>query len=454
MRHAVQMQIKPSPQRRPQRGSVEMTSNTFRRVQVGFTAAAVAASVLLLTAGSADAYQSDYTAASRGANAPNVMKPFIGRTGYTDLRTFRAATATTKGHNGTEFKAACGRAVVATHPGVVEVVTTAKWAGPNLVKVISNSDGVATWYGFMSAAKVTTGQIVTSGQVIGTVGNLGRANGCQLRYEVRNNNAQVNPTTWLSNNVGKPIPGGRLLGNSGFTLISFNVLGASHTAARFATYEQRMPEIVDQWNKIGADVIGVQEMQRIQRADFYKRMKSAYTFYPFDGGTDTDNSILWRQATFQFVQGGTFKVPYFNGNLRNMPWALLKEKATGRTAYFLNVHNPATLDRVGDQSQWRRKAIAIEREMVAIFKATGRPVFLTGDFNDKAAAFCPLTGDGLMVASSGGDGAKCVLPYQASIDWVFGAGRIAFSVHIKDKTPMTLGLSDHPMVITRAHMAD
>ncbi|MEI2820410.1 MAG: endonuclease/exonuclease/phosphatase family protein [Marmoricola sp.] len=150
-----------------------------------------------------------------------------------------------------------------------------------------------------------------------------------------------------------------------------------------------MGPVVDKWSAMKADVIGVQEMQREQRAAFYSRMKSSYTFFPFDGGVDTDNSILWRQATFGFVQGGTFKVPYFSGNLRNMPWVLLREKATGKTAYFINVHNPATLPDRGDQSQWRAAAIAAERALVTKLKATGVPVFLTGDFNDKEKAVPP-----------------------------------------------------------------
>ncbi len=420
----------------------------------------IASPVLVASSNAADAIQ--YTTSSRGAHAPNVVMPFIGTRGYTDLKTFRAATPTSRGHRGTEFNAACGRQVVAVHPGVVETITTAKWAGPNLVKVTSTPGGISTWYGFMSSATVTAGQIVTSGQVLGTVGNLGRANGCQLRLEVRDNGdtTQINPTTWLRTNVGHPIPGGRLLGHDGFTLVSFNVLGASHTRlggdryGQFGLAEVRTPLVVDRWNAMGADVIGVQEMQRSQRADFYARMKSSYTFFPFDGGTDTDNSIMWRQATFQFVKGGSFKVPYFDGNLRNMPWVLLREKATGRTAYFVNVHNPATLPSRGDQSRWRRAAIAAERELVAQFKTTGRPVFLTGDFNDKSAAFCPLTQDGLLVSASGGTPSPCVTPYQASIDWVFGGGNVAFSSFIKDRSTREQGLSDHPMIITRAHFGN
>ncbi len=409
------------------------------------------AAVLSQAAASAAA---TYTPDNRGAHSPNVMMPFTPR-GYVDQRTFKARTASTRGHDGTEFNTTCGRPVYATHPGVVEVTTNYAWAGPNLVKVTANTDGIRTQFAYMASTTVKTGQIVTSGQQIGTVGNLGRAKGCQLRVIVHDNlEAWVNPTSWLGTNVGHPLPGGRLLNHGGFTLVSFNVLGASHTrnSAKYAPAAERVGPVVDKWSAMKADVIGVQEMQREQRAAFYSRMKSSYTFFPFDGGVDTDNSILWRQATFGFVQGGTFKVPYFSGNLRNMPWVLLREKATGKTAYFINVHNPATLPDRGDQSQWRAAAIAAERALVTKLKATGVPVFLTGDFNDKEKAVCPLTGDGLMVSASGGGGTPCVLPYQIGIDWIFGAGNMAFSTYIKDKSTQEMLLSDHPMIIARTHL--
>ena len=58
----------------------------------------------------------------------------------------------------------------------------------------------------------------------------------------------------------------------------------------------------------------------------------------------------------EFVSGSTFDIPYFNGNIRHVPAVLLREKSSGRTAYFLNVHNPANVR--GNAAGWRAKAIA------------------------------------------------------------------------------------------------
>ena len=75
---------------------------------------------------------------------------------------------------------------------------------------------------------------------------------------------------------------------------------------------------------------------------------------------------------------------------------LLREKSTGRTAYFLNTHNPANVR--GNAAHYRAQAIAIEKAKIIQLRATGRPVFLTGDFNDRQAAFCPLTANKLAIS--------------------------------------------------------
>ena len=54
------------------------------------------------------------------------------------------------------------------------------------------------------------------------------------------------------------------------------------------------------------------------------------------------------------------------GNVKQMPVVHLREKATGRTFYVINVHNPASIAKYGgDHSRWRAKAIAIEDARLA-----------------------------------------------------------------------------------------
>ncbi|HEY1117426.1 MAG TPA: endonuclease/exonuclease/phosphatase family protein, partial [Acidimicrobiales bacterium] len=188
----------------------------------------------------------------------------------------------------------------------------------------------------------------------------------------------------------------------------------------------------------------------------------AFGVYPTDAmmldrsTDDPENSITWRTSTMEFVDGYTIDVPYFNGmsRPRKMPVVLLRHKATGRTAYFINVHNPASGVGYGDQTANRRQAVAIERAEVVKLRATGRPVFLTGDFNDRLAAFCPLTKDKLMITPDSIPSMACAPPAKTHIDWVFAAGGARFTRYARDWTPKDQRLSDHPIVWTRAHLSE
>jgi murein DD-endopeptidase MepM/ murein hydrolase activator NlpD len=63
--------------------------------------------------------------------------------------------------------------------------------------VLSHGHDVVTLYGHLSAMAVVPGQHVMRGQVIGYVGQSGRATGPHLHYEVRVHNVPVNPHKYL-----------------------------------------------------------------------------------------------------------------------------------------------------------------------------------------------------------------------------------------------------------------
>jgi murein DD-endopeptidase MepM/ murein hydrolase activator NlpD len=62
---------------------------------------------------------------------------------------------------------------------------------------LNHGHGYMTLYGHLSAIAVLPGQHVTLGQVIGYVGQSGRATGPHLHYEVRVNDTPVNPHKYL-----------------------------------------------------------------------------------------------------------------------------------------------------------------------------------------------------------------------------------------------------------------
>jgi endonuclease/exonuclease/phosphatase family metal-dependent hydrolase len=388
----------------------------------------------------------------RTVSAPNVFYPVTGSRAVKDLKNY------TSRHLGTDIKAPCGVNVYATHPGVAQVVTSTKWYNKYAVRVVSNSGGLVVTNAYLSRAVVKNGQIIQAGQWIGSVGKPTRTSACKVYVAVQSGAARYNPSAWLNAYVGKPAPVWRLFGNLGFNLASFNVLGASHTTAssRYATYAPRMAQSVSLIQSRKLDVIGFQEFQDPQKAEFLRLTGEEFGIFHVDSDGDgpkrgdTDNALAWRKSTMEFVEGHTFAVPYFGGNPRRMPAVLLREKATGLTAWFINVHNPANTE--GPAQQWRDQAVAIEKQKIIDLRATGRPVFLTGDFNDREEAFCPLTANLLSISPNSIPSYRCALPRQFSIDWIFAAGQTRFSTFVRDTYTQTARISDHPIVITRAHL--
>ena len=98
-------------------------------------------------------------------------------------------------HSGVDIHAAYGEPIHAAGDGVVTRVGRAGRYG-NLV-VIDHGSGITTYYAHMSRIEVIAGQEVRRGQVIGAVGQSGRANGPHLHYEVRQGDNPVNPYIFL-----------------------------------------------------------------------------------------------------------------------------------------------------------------------------------------------------------------------------------------------------------------
>jgi hypothetical protein len=393
-------------------------------------------------------------AGSRASTPPNVTYPIAPKAKPQDVRSFRGAA-----HHGTEIEAPCGTPVVAAHPGTVRI-TAEKWSGKMLVRVYTTRGRLTTWYGFMRSAEVTDGQIVQAGQPIGEVGNEGQAIGCELHFEVRNDNGRTlrNPTHWLDTYVGSTVPANYIFGNRGFLIASFNTLGASHTnpggdAPKYPGYKKRTPKAIAVLRNKNIDVAGLQEFQKPQHAMFRKQAGGTFALYPRYENTDTENSITWRRSSFELVSGHTFKVTYFNGSTRNMPYVLLKQRSTGLTAYFINVHNPANTHKYRHQEKYRAKAIKAERNLIVKLRASGRPVFLTGDLNDRKAAYCPLASGKLLLSPDAVPSMTCALPANPWIDWVLGAGQVRFATYVRDWTTRDQKITDHPIVYSRAHLA-
>ncbi|WP_195909078.1 M23 family metallopeptidase [Microlunatus sp. Gsoil 973] len=107
-------------------------------------------------------------------------------------------------HTGDDFRAAYGEPIHAAAAGVVVFAgNTGDWAGNHVA--VRHADGVTTMYCHMSWIGATVGQQVAAGQVIGRVGQTGRAFGPHLHFEVYPPGVRfgdvyraVDPVPWLA----------------------------------------------------------------------------------------------------------------------------------------------------------------------------------------------------------------------------------------------------------------
>jgi murein DD-endopeptidase MepM/ murein hydrolase activator NlpD len=99
-------------------------------------------------------------------------------------------------HAGVDISAPKGTVVRATADGLVDTAA-ATTSGYGREVIVDHGHGVHTIYGHLSGMLVLAGQHVLRGQIIGFVGQTGRASGPHLHYEVRINNVPVNPHKYL-----------------------------------------------------------------------------------------------------------------------------------------------------------------------------------------------------------------------------------------------------------------
>jgi endonuclease/exonuclease/phosphatase family metal-dependent hydrolase len=242
-----------------------------------------------------------------------------------------------------------------------------------------------------------------------------------------------------------------------FVVSTFNVLGAGHTSAggnkpQMASGEQRLGRQISMLNANGVEVVGFQEFEPSQYHSFMRRTRGAWGVYPAmsKGRAAVRNSIAWRRSVWDLADYGTIPIPYFRGKIVPMPVILLTHKQTKRQVWLINVHNPASSSRRGNNERWRdeatRRQVAKVRSLRA--RAPQVPVILMGDFNERQEVYCKVTARGdIDAANPGGDRPGCAPPALMGIDWIFGTRDIGFSAYRRQSAG---GASDHPMIVSRA----
>jgi murein DD-endopeptidase MepM/ murein hydrolase activator NlpD len=98
-------------------------------------------------------------------------------------------------HTGVDVASDYGAPVHATADGIVTIAEN--HAGYGRLVVIDHGFGITTWYAHLSSFSAVVGARIKRGEVVGYTGISGRSTGPHVHYEVRLNNAPVNPWRYM-----------------------------------------------------------------------------------------------------------------------------------------------------------------------------------------------------------------------------------------------------------------
>jgi murein DD-endopeptidase MepM/ murein hydrolase activator NlpD len=99
-------------------------------------------------------------------------------------------------HTGIDLAAPMGTAVLAAAAGVARVGFDAGGAGLYVLVIVDAHARV--FYCHLSSVGVADREAVSAGQVIGAIGQSGRATGPHLHFEVQLDGTAVDPVAWLA----------------------------------------------------------------------------------------------------------------------------------------------------------------------------------------------------------------------------------------------------------------
>lgn len=199
----------------------------------------------------------------------------------------------------------------------------------------------------------------------------------------------------------------------------------------------------------GVDVAGLQEFQLPQARTFDALTGSGWDSYPgaSQGPRAVQNSLAWDTTTWRRLEAHVVEIPYFHGRPMPMPYVLLQHRDSGRRVWFLNVHNPA--DVRGDARGFRARAISAEAALVTRLSASGVPVVMTGDLNDRGPALCGLTSRTLLRWAGSWSGG-CQVPRSAPVDWVLATSDVGLSGYSRRAAGVLGRISDHSFISATA----
>lgn len=225
-------------------------------------------------------------------------------------------------------------------------------------------------------------------------------------------------------------------GGPSYELATFNILGANHH--RGAPWRTRLAATKSLLAKHGVDVAALQEVHPPQSNALRGLLGGTYA--RFHTARRPDNQLIWRRDMFTLdrTRSRMLSIPYFGGQPKPMPMVRLVHKATGRGAWYIGVHNPADVH--GPAAAFRARAVHMELQAArAAAAATGEPVYLLGDMNDKQRFATMIRGQ---LRSA-------MVPGYTGIDWITQTSNGTAGRAAVDDSPLADLASDHPIVVAR-----
>lgn len=98
-------------------------------------------------------------------------------------------------NNGIDIGAPMGTEILCVAPGRVEYVSTLPGYGNCII--VRHGGGYYTLYAHAAEIRVSAGERVEQGRVLGTVGNTGSVSGSSLHFEIRQGTKPLDPSHWL-----------------------------------------------------------------------------------------------------------------------------------------------------------------------------------------------------------------------------------------------------------------
>ncbi|MDN4171366.1 endonuclease/exonuclease/phosphatase family protein [Nocardioides sp. SOB77] len=238
--------------------------------------------------------------------------------------------------------------------------------------------------------------------------------------------------------AGRAVAAGAATGEAfTFQVGTLNVQGSQHRPNGTGRAAMHASTVLGR----GVDLVGFQEVQDDQLAVLRARLPG-WTIWPGQGlgNQGVRLQIGWRDDLFELADTGSI-ITTFDHQQRPIPYVLLRERATGGEFWVIDLHNSPR-----DQEVDRDSATGAQIALVQRLQATGRPVLLMGDTNEKTEFGCRVAAATGMVGSNGATPTSCVGAGPVKIDKIMGVGGVTFSGHVVDYGAPVRAATDHAFV--------